>query len=42
MKIRDYRAEDATEIARPFFEGVGFVLERKNRVERDGQTLTNF
>lgn len=33
---------EASEIARPFFEGVGFVLERPQCVERGGESLTNY
>jgi len=39
--IRDLHVE-ASDIARPFFERVGFVLEKENRIERDGQVLRNF
>lgn len=39
--VQDFHVE-ASEIARPFFEREGFVLEKVNRVERRGQVLTNF
>ena len=39
--IRDFYV-DASPIAKGFFEARGFSVEKVNRIERGGQTLTNY